>query len=88
MDETKALELYKDAAKLGFPGEMLKLAWAYSTDGNLGVVQEGVLEEMTEGDLGSSSNPACYMRGPHRRFWTKKGAMFRLWGAMKRLGPQ
>jgi len=38
------------------------------------------------GDSGSSSNSACYMRGPYKRSWTGKGAMSRSWGAIKRLG--
>jgi len=44
-------------------------------------------ESKSKGDLGSTPNPACYMRAACRPFWTGKGAMFRSWGAMKRLGP-
>jgi TPR repeat protein len=40
VDEAKALELYEEAAKLGNPDAMMKLAWAYSTGRDLGVEED------------------------------------------------
>ena len=40
VDEAKALELYENAAKLGDPDAMMKLAWAYSTGRDLGVEED------------------------------------------------
>ena len=40
VDEAKALKHYEDAAKLGDPGAIMRLAFAYSTGEDLGVEKD------------------------------------------------